>query len=173
MTITRRRGRRRQSQNNEAPDRPVRREARYRDKYVEAFHANIQVNPDHAYYDRLELTLDAFELYFHDKEERNRFREHLARTGIIRPDRISYNPVIRDEWLFSGRIFITNLANDDGDIRKKVQYRLVLNPSRFVHHGFEKLERDAASFSLERLTEIETRELLTKEEIEPQHLSLR
>ncbi len=180
MTVIRRRGRPNRSQNNNlAPSN--RREVRYRDKYVEAFHANTRVNQDHAYYDRLELTLEAFKLHFNDREELQRFRDHFAQNGIIRPDSNSFNPYIRDEWLFSGRVFITNIENiedidnkkpNQKDIIKRVQYRFILNPSRFVHHAFQKLGRDPEEFSLSRLEQFETRELLTKEEIDPVHLSL-
>ena len=137
MTTVRRRGRPRRSQNNNnSSNNQGRREARYRDKYVEAFHANTQVNPDHACYDRLELKLDAFKVYFDTKKEKERFRERLAQTGIIRPDRRSFNPHIRDEWLFAGRIFINNLDDEDSPHSKKIQYRLVLNPSRFCPSCF-------------------------------------
>lgn len=169
MVTVRERGRR-NSRDTEGAERP-RQIVRHRDKRVEAFDASTRVPIENAYFDLIRISLHAYTFFFDKHSEYVAFRQQFSRRGITRASDVNYHePRILECWLFSGTVKFVRTgsdadeANEDGH-KVKVYYHLNLNPSRFVHHAFFKLQGDHENFNLEALQEIETASLLQKEEI--------
>lgn len=150
---------------------------RHRDKNVEVFSANNDVSLEQGYFDKLNIEFITYTLHFANSHTYNTFRQFLARSNIIQRDRRGLNPKISVGWLFSGSIkfnrkFEDGTRNSSSENQLDIKYILNLNPTRFLHHLFQKVERNPEQFSLENFENIAPLDLLRTERISEEYLSL-